>query len=523
MSIPFSRIRSHVPKQPHQQLLERYDSGSSGVILLQSTIQRLEIIFALLPSCPSPVLLLESAAAATASGTYMLGFLYPSAGANIPASLSQEWRSAFQVAVDVLNANRPYRFEAYMEESGCNNYSATQDGASRLLRQENLLGAVGPACSAAVLAAAPIFDKNLGPAALVSFAATAEPLSNRTYFPAFFRTVYSDRHQAKAIVASMRRLNITNATVLYTKDYYSTSLASEINMTAGGVRMVLLEPGYNSTLSKEQLKTVLNSLEPSGVVVLVVPPSVAGDIWKMASKIDKVRYPWWYFGSDGVTSFEPADMDQELVKVLEGEIGIAPYGGDLSANSQCSKFYAHWQEMKDKYPGLQAFGSKRSRSYVPYLFDAVTAFYEVVDDLLANGLEVTRQNVFSAFKGTLDEHKLRFTGCTGVVELDPETGSRSVTAQPPIYDLVSLTVHSWELKGRISNESFINLLPLERPGLYPAPGQEMYAPKPGENKKPSAGVIAGIVFLVIALIVLLAACFVYYAKKYNAQMFNRLN
>ncbi|KAL3684322.1 hypothetical protein R1sor_002344 [Riccia sorocarpa] len=484
----------------------------------------LQILFnvALLPCQSTPVVFAESAAVG-ANGTYMLGFLSSTGGTNIPASLAQEWRSAFQVAVDVLNANRSYRFEAYMEESDCSNYLATQAGASRMLREEQLIGAVGPACSEAALAAATIFDQEPGPAALVSFAATAEPLSNRTYFPTFFRTVYSDRHQAKAIAASIEGLNITNTTVLYTKDYYSRSLAFEINTTVGGVRMVLLEPGINTSVSKEQLKDVLNSLEPSDVVILVVQPKVAEDIWKMAFQMDKLSYPWWYFGSDGVTALEPTDMDPELVRALEGEIGVAPYGGNLSADSQCNSFYEYWQEMNDKYPGLPAFGSRRSRSYVPYLFDAVTAFYQVVDDLLASRLEVTRLNVFQSFSGATDKHKLRFTGCTGVVELDPDTGARSVKAQAPAYDLVSLTTHSWELKGRISNESLGYFLPLERPGLYPAPGQERYGPAPEEHKRPSGGVIAGIVFLVIALLVLLAACFAHYAKKHNVRMFNRLS
>jgi ABC-type branched-subunit amino acid transport system substrate-binding protein len=57
-----------------------------------------------------------------------------------------------------------------------------------MLQQDGLIGAVGPACSHAAMAAARIFDED-GPAALVSFAATAEPLSNRDYFATLFRTV----------------------------------------------------------------------------------------------------------------------------------------------------------------------------------------------------------------------------------------------------------------------------------------------------------------------------------------------
>ncbi|BBM98470.1 hypothetical protein MPTK1_1g13780 [Marchantia polymorpha subsp. ruderalis] len=494
----------------------------SGLVRCFSHLNKLLLSFQLivvLLLCPTQPTSMYVESAVT-NGTYMLGFLSPNPGTNIPESLSIEWRSAFRVAVDVLNANRSYKFEPYMEDSDCT-FVAAQSDASRMMRQEGLIGAVGPACSGAAIAAAMIFDQE-GPAALVSFAATAEPLSNRTYYPTFFRTVYTDRHQAKAVVASMERLAITNATILYTNDYYSTNLASEINLqTAGGVRMVLLEPGYNVTVNKEQLKTILNSLKPSDFVILVVQPTVAQDIWKLAYQLDKIRYPWWYFGTDGATAFDPINIDQGLVSALEGEIGLAPYGGDFSANSQCSSFYMHWQEMADKYPGLPSLGANKSRSYVPYLFDAVLAFYKVVDELHEAGLEVTRLNVFKSFNAS-GKHQLRFNGCTGVVEFDPETGARSITAQPPVYDLVSMTLHSWELKGRITNESFVNLLPLERPGSYPAPGQGVYDPEPSGHKKASGGLIAGIVFLVVAILVLITACFVYYAKKCNSPMFNRL-
>ncbi|CAM6105065.1 unnamed protein product [Calypogeia fissa] len=452
------------------------------------------------------------------NGTYLLGFLAPTAGVNIPENLAIEWQSAFQVAVDVLNSNRSYTLLPHVEDSECSPMPA-QSGAHVMLQQDGLIGAVGPACSHAAIAAARIFDLE-GPAALLSFAATAEPLSDRGYYPTFFRTVYSDKHQAMAMAASFDRLDIVNATLLYTKEFYSSNLAMNINETVGGLSMILLEEGpNNSTVDRDQLRTILDSLQPTDFIILVVQPTAAEEVWDAAYEMGKTDFPWWYFGTDGATVFDPLDVDPNLVNALQGEIGLAPYGGDLSPDSKCNQFYTYWQEMGDKYPGLPALGANKSRSYVPYLFDAVTAFYKVLDSLEAAGLEFTRERVYLAFNES-GTGKISFDGCTGLVEFDPETGSRSVAAQPAVYDVVSLTDHSWELKGRIENATFVALEPLDRPGMHPAPGQDYIGQNP--KRKVSAGLIAGIVFLVIAIMVLITACFVYYAKKRKSSIFVRI-
>lgn len=451
--------------------------------------------------------------------TYRLGFLAPTGGINIPQNLATEWQSAFQVAVDVLNRNRPYTLVPHMEDSECS-YWPTITGAQQMLQQDRLIGAVGPACSHAAVAAAQTFDLD-GRVALVSFAATAEPLSDRRYYPTFFRTVYSDKHQAMAMAATMDRLGIVNATLLYTKEFYSVNLVLNINETVGGgMRTVLLEEGpNNSTVDRDQLRTILNSVQPSDFIILVVQPTAAEEIWDAAYEMGKTSFPWWYFGTDGATVFDPLDVDPNLLNALQGEIGLAPFGGDLSPNSKCNQFYTYWQEMGHKYPGLPALGANKSRSYVPYLFDTVTAFYEVLDSLQAAGLEFSRENVYLAFNESGPE-KISFDGCTGLVEFDPETGSRSVAAQPAVYDVVALRDHSWELKGRIENATFVALEPLDRPGLHPVPGQEYIGQNP--RRKVSAGLIAGIVFLILAIMVLIIACFVYYAKKRKSSIFVRI-
>ena len=90
-------------------------------------------------------------------------------------------------------------------------------------------------------------------------------------------------------------------------------------------------------------------------------------------------------------------------------------------------------------------GSNKSRSYTPYLIDTVRLYFEAVDSVVTHNLPITAGNVLQALNGSSAAGVLQFDGCTGVVAIDPVTGSRDAALQPPIYDLVSFTSDSWEV------------------------------------------------------------------------------
>lgn len=62
-------------------------------------------------------------------------------------------------------------------------------------------------------------------------------------------------------------------------------------------------------------------------------------------------------------------------------------------------------------------------------------------------MNVTKENIFQALNGS-GPAVVNFEGCTGMVSFDPSTGSRSVAAEVPDYDLVSLTPSDWEVTCR---------------------------------------------------------------------------
>jgi ABC-type branched-subunit amino acid transport system substrate-binding protein len=401
------------------------------------------------------------------TATYTLGFLAPTAdSAMIPASLATEWISAFNVALEVLNSERTYILVPQVQPSQCD-WQLAERGAETIVLPITppVIGVVGPECTAAAMSASrSLMFNNIS---LVSFAATAETLSNRGLFPNFFRTVYGDMHQAAALVASIMKLQMQKVTIVVSQSYYSSNLGQNVQKLVNGsttVRTVTVAIGDKSLIDAEILESALNSIEADEVVLLAVEPLQARDIWQKAYKMGKTGYPYWYLGADGVTAFDLADVnttDPSMLAELVGEIGVSPFGGDFSSDNVCNKFYSHWR--KKNYPGLISDGQNRTRSYVPYLIDAVTAYFKVIDNLIEANISVNALTVFQAFNGSGPGTPV-FEGCSGLVSFDPETGSRNATAQIPIFEFVSLIHGYWEAKGQIRNETFQSLQPLTRPG-----------------------------------------------------------
>lgn len=441
--------------------------------------------------------------------TYYIGFLSPlpsSSDSLIPSRLAQQWQSAFRVALEVLNAeDRPYQLEAVLADTACNWMKVMT--VAEVVAHQNIIGVVGPACSGAALSAAQYFARTIP---IVSFAATHDSLSDRNQNPNFFRTVYGDRHQTLAVLATMEKLDMWNVTILCSKDYYSMSLGSSIQLAATErvLNLEVLDSGENSSVDANQLEGILSVLQPSNFVILAVPPLVAEEIWRVATNVGKTSYPWWYFGTDGATAFDPyiEGSSLGLIGALQGEIGIAPYVGDYNANPQCQKFFDYWRKMA--YPELPLMGVNKTGAYVPHLLDTVTLYFEIVDALVKASVPVNASTVLSLLKGSESTFP-NFTGCTGNIQIDPETGSRRVSSdQPATYDLVSLVNSSWEVKGIIHNTTFVSMQPIVRPI------STVEDPDTASNKR-NGGIIAGFVLFTIALFLLLGIVIVYYKKRQN--------
>jgi hypothetical protein len=98
------------------------------------------------------------------------------------------------------------------------------------------------------------------------------------------------------------------------------------------VRIYMLDVGDNSTVNSTQLGIILDSVANDEFVIMAVQPLQAYDIWSAARSLVYLhpvasctlsdafkcqhslkgltfKYPYWYFGSDGVTAFDPVDTN----------------------------------------------------------------------------------------------------------------------------------------------------------------------------------------------------------------------
>lgn len=185
-------------------------------------------------------------------------------------------------------------------------------------------------------------------------------------------------------------------------------------------------------------------------------------------------------------------------------------GADIN-NPACEKFYSYWKAKK--YPGYPSERKNRTRSYVAHLIDAVQTYFHVIDNLIKANVTVTKQNVLKSLNGS-GPGVLKFEGCSGTVSFDPATGSRSVAAQDPYYDFMSLTPTEWVVKGAIKNGSLVNLDLLKPPGSEYGPNSAFTGPNPnGMSRKTKVWIIAGTLAGAFALLVLVAGAVYLHRRK----------
>lgn len=311
----------------------------------------------------------------------------------------------------------------------------------------------------------------------------------------------------------MAEMGIKRLHVLTVKSYYSMNLGSEINAAVGSLAnttVYTISSGEKSMINETQLAAILETVETEDFIVMAVHPILAQEIWKVAYKLDKLRWPFWYFGTDGVTAFDPADVnvtDPKLVNAIQGEIGVSPHGGDILTTGPCAKFYSYWKSKK--YPGSPSEGKTRTRSYVPHLIDAVQTYFIIVDNLIKAKANVTKDNVIKALNGS-GPGVIEFEGCSGNVSFDPASGSRSIATQAPHYDLVLLTQALWEVKGEIKNGTLLGLQVLTRPG---SGLNSIYLGPEGLSSKAKVGIIVGTLFGAVAVLFVAGSALYLYRRK----------
>ncbi|GJP41762.1 hypothetical protein CLOM_g1409, partial [Closterium sp. NIES-68] len=374
----------------------------------------------------------------------------------------------------------------HIANSNCDRQEAKE--AAQLLVRDGVVGVVGPACTEAALGAADV----LVPAGIpmVSFAATWDGFRDRGRFGTFFRTVFGDRHQAAAVHSLLQEFVFDKIILFFTEETYGSALGYDIelyarndNVSVHSIPVPVPCSNYTSLfLNLTNPSKALIRADDSTVVVLATTPNAAEGIWRAALDLGLLKYPWWYFGTDGAVAFDLVGEGQNLsalASALQGEMGVAPYKGDYSDSSPLWEYVMHWQSKShDIYPGLLTLNVGPSlprfsftRQYVPYLFDTVHAFFEAFSNIFTNqNAAPSKELVLACFKG-VPRGCINFTGATGQVSFNPATGERLKSISPPVYSIVNLDGIEWQARARWEErqqERFtLDLSTITRPGPLP--------------------------------------------------------
>ncbi|CAI5507745.1 unnamed protein product [Closterium sp. Naga37s-1] len=433
------------------------------------------------PGASAPEANTAPAPAAAAPVAVKLGFLLPVQERNldIPLNLAREWGSAAQVALDVLSTRYTgFTIKPVFQAVECTADSAAV-GADALVKQ-GVAGVVGPACSEAAVGAAPVLARAGIP--MVSFAATADALRNRTAYPTFFRTAFGDRHQAAAIRSVVDQLQWKRLLVFHTAETYGEALAYDVaqepQLKVRTVRIPHPPPADCSAYFPPAADDWMKGSEDMGVVLAVLP-STASCLWAAASKLNLLGYPWWYLGTDGVAALDlmdaaPQSGEEMLANHMLNELALAPSGADPSGEQPFAPFKAYWQQQSyAAFPGLLTFDASprfsSPRPFVPHLVDAVWAFHEAINKTVGeHGASLSAAHLLACFNDSPADC-VSFPGATGHVHFDSDSGERSKVQASPRYSLMQFAGLPWMPVGEWVEQQQPRLnLTQETPLLRPA-------------------------------------------------------
>lgn len=201
----------------------------------QGNVKRTVVFLALfsflgLVACQSPQIACEDplgCIVVTRGDPVRIGAMVALSGSG--AYLGEDAQRAIELAIlDRNNTLLGHTIELVVTDSGCAAEVGTV-AADLVIEDEDVIGVIGPTCSAAAETAVPIVEA--AGLTLISPAATASRLTNPDsttggiWQPSFFRTVPSDTYQAQvAAEFAFNQLNATTVAIIYDETEVSNEL-----------------------------------------------------------------------------------------------------------------------------------------------------------------------------------------------------------------------------------------------------------------------------------------------------------
>jgi len=255
--------------------------------------------------------------------------------------------------------------------------------ACRIMPTSNIVGIVGPAFSNQAANIATLAGIVGIPA--ISYGATDPALSNKTIYPAFYRTVPSDYAAALAITKLFIQYNWTSCIIIYQNDDFGTGGADALSEVFDENNLIvsttLLYDLSTLTFRGDFKNTLLES--SSRIVLLWTDIFHTSTILQSALDNDVLgpQFLWILCSTISLNSFNPTFYTQ-LIGIISIEPTIGTAVGASANTTLLNAAYAIWQQYEpETFPG-----STQVHNYAFFAFDATWTLIQSLQRLCSTGI-----------------------------------------------------------------------------------------------------------------------------------------
>jgi len=220
-----------------------------------------------------------------------IGALLPLTGD--AAVLGKEVQQAIQLAADRYNAGNDNHIKVYFEDTRCSGKDAVS-GLQKLMSINDVQALIGPLCSSATLAVAPIAEQNA--ILLLSPASTNPTISDAGDY--IFRVIPSDALQGKVGAELVYNQGMRNGAVIYLNNDYGVGLKNVFVDTFTALDgNIVAEEAYEVGAAdfKTQI-TKIKQKDPSFVYIVALP----GEGGQLLKQLRELQIAVPLFGAEGI-------------------------------------------------------------------------------------------------------------------------------------------------------------------------------------------------------------------------------
>jgi len=351
---------------------------------------------------------------------------------------TNELMSAFNLGCSAVNQDNTVLTSSTVT---CVNINYTRNSINPILTQiqaqTNVIGIVGATLSGDTITSLTTstqlpgntgFLNNIN---MISAASASALLSNKTKYPRFKRTVFSDDSRITAFVNFIKYYNWKQLAIVNSDEPGSRNLCESLPTALGSGVKILGKVRFTSNALANQvnLAAIATTLSNTGAAVFVacaIPTDLVALFDYATNKSITGRGFTWLTTDMSTVNLPKLEVQNpNALTGMLGSISIIPRSG---YGTNYNQFVMNWlQQNPLLYPG-SVFTTGTTQPYAAETYDAVYAISTAVDSLVKS-----KQDYFNSTLISNALYKLNYNGTTGVVAFD--TNGNRVN---PVFQIVNI-------------------------------------------------------------------------------------